>query len=278
MLPFVVRASSLHYEHDRESERFYFVLRLEGWKLDVSLWARELPPVVEEFQASVIERLADDELRLTLLRLKEAWWRRPEYPETVSAWQIYDAAALLKALTQREEMASTAQENGVAIPHPHRPLPSAVGDTIIAYGRTASGTLIVNNGLILTVAHALVKPGRQAFRLGDEIDRHVGAFADQVHDLDGACFQSADDRRFAAKHDQAQLVQAAGELLQVALQPAHDLVVLVRIEDVAHRADRFEVGRRNRAAEDERVGANLQKQLEVFGTADEPAEAREALR
>jgi hypothetical protein len=92
MLPFAIRASSLHYEHDRENERFYFVLRLDGWKLDVSLWARELPLFVEAFQTRLLERIgADGALRLTVLRLKEAWWRRPEYPEQVSAWQIYDA-------------------------------------------------------------------------------------------------------------------------------------------------------------------------------------------
>src|SRR5262249_11803772 len=32
------------------------------------------------------------------------------------SWQVYDADALLKALIQREEMATTAQENGIALP------------------------------------------------------------------------------------------------------------------------------------------------------------------
>jgi PTS system nitrogen regulatory IIA component len=55
------------------------------------------------------------------------------------SWQVYDADALLKALQQREELATTAQENGIALPHPHRPLPNALGDTVLAYGRTSSG-------------------------------------------------------------------------------------------------------------------------------------------
>ena len=55
------------------------------------------------------------------------------------SWQVYDADALLKALIQREEMGTTAQENGIALPHPHRPLPNALGDTVLAYGRTSSG-------------------------------------------------------------------------------------------------------------------------------------------
>jgi len=55
------------------------------------------------------------------------------------SWQLYDAEAILEAIKQREEMSSTATEQGVAIPHPHRPLPNALGESIIAYGRTASG-------------------------------------------------------------------------------------------------------------------------------------------
>jgi PTS system nitrogen regulatory IIA component len=55
------------------------------------------------------------------------------------SWQVYDAEAILAAIAQREEMASTAMPNGVAIPHIHRPMPSALGDSVIAYGRTLSG-------------------------------------------------------------------------------------------------------------------------------------------
>jgi PTS system nitrogen regulatory IIA component len=55
------------------------------------------------------------------------------------SWHVYDPQAILSAIKQREEMASTALEMGVALPHPHRPLPGAVGETVIAYGRTLSG-------------------------------------------------------------------------------------------------------------------------------------------
>ncbi len=54
------------------------------------------------------------------------------------SWQVYDPDAILEAIRQREEKASTALPCGVAIPHPHRPLPSALGESLIAYGRTAS--------------------------------------------------------------------------------------------------------------------------------------------
>jgi PTS system nitrogen regulatory IIA component len=52
---------------------------------------------------------------------------------------VYDPAAILDAITQREDMASTALESGIAIPHPRRPLSYALGESIISMGRTASG-------------------------------------------------------------------------------------------------------------------------------------------
>ncbi len=55
------------------------------------------------------------------------------------SWQVYDPDAILTAIKLREEMGSTALESGVAIPHPRRPLPNALGEAVVAYGRTASG-------------------------------------------------------------------------------------------------------------------------------------------
>lgn len=55
------------------------------------------------------------------------------------SWYVYDADALLEAVKQREDKASTAQINGVALPHPHRPNPGILGDSLIAFGRTSSG-------------------------------------------------------------------------------------------------------------------------------------------
>jgi hypothetical protein len=88
--PLLPRCSSLRYDDDRRDRRHYFVLRIDGWKVDVSLWADGMPAEVEAFQAGLIARL-EPETRLVVLRLKDFWRRRPEYPETVGAWQIYDA-------------------------------------------------------------------------------------------------------------------------------------------------------------------------------------------
>lgn len=55
------------------------------------------------------------------------------------SWQVYDPAALLEAVKQREEMSSTAMENGIAIPHPRRPNPNILGDSVVAFARTPTG-------------------------------------------------------------------------------------------------------------------------------------------
>ncbi len=55
------------------------------------------------------------------------------------SWQVYDPEAILYAIKQREEMGSTALATGVAIPHPRRPLPAALGESVMAFGRSMSG-------------------------------------------------------------------------------------------------------------------------------------------
>jgi len=54
-------------------------------------------------------------------------------------WQVWDPSAVLNAVRDRENVMSTAFANGIAIPHPRNPLPDTLGESIIAFGRTASG-------------------------------------------------------------------------------------------------------------------------------------------
>jgi PTS system nitrogen regulatory IIA component len=54
-------------------------------------------------------------------------------------WQVWEPAALLQAVLEREDVFSTAFENGVAIPHPRNAMPNALGESVVAYGRTANG-------------------------------------------------------------------------------------------------------------------------------------------
>ena len=54
-------------------------------------------------------------------------------------WQIWNPADILQAVQQREEVLSTGFDSGVAIPHTRNPLPEALGESVIAFGRTLSG-------------------------------------------------------------------------------------------------------------------------------------------
>jgi PTS system nitrogen regulatory IIA component len=54
------------------------------------------------------------------------------------SWQVYDPQKILEAVKAREAVTSTALEGGVAIPHIHNPIPEALGESLVAFGRTAS--------------------------------------------------------------------------------------------------------------------------------------------
>ena len=54
-----------------------------------------------------------------------------------NTWQIWEPAAVLKALIERDAMCTTAMPGGVAIPHPREPLVNALGEPVVAFGRTA---------------------------------------------------------------------------------------------------------------------------------------------
>ncbi|MCA8998217.1 MAG: PTS sugar transporter subunit IIA, partial [Planctomycetaceae bacterium] len=51
---------------------------------------------------------------------------------------VWEPATILKAVQEREALHSTAFDMGVAFPHPRNPLPDAIGESLIAFGRTAS--------------------------------------------------------------------------------------------------------------------------------------------
>ena len=54
-------------------------------------------------------------------------------------WQVFDRSAVLSAIRKREDIGSTAMAGGVAIPHPENRMPDALGESVIAFGRTVSG-------------------------------------------------------------------------------------------------------------------------------------------
>jgi PTS system nitrogen regulatory IIA component len=52
---------------------------------------------------------------------------------------VYDEQALLEAVLVREELCSTALEGGIAMPHPRRPLPYDIADSVLVVARVSRG-------------------------------------------------------------------------------------------------------------------------------------------
>ncbi len=110
--PFVLAADRVRYDHLQEPDdrRHYFVLRVDGWKLDLSLFTAGIPPDVQAFQAKLLSRL-DADTRLAILQLKELWCARPEYPELVGGFEICEA--VLDGLRTPEELEQRFRERGL---------------------------------------------------------------------------------------------------------------------------------------------------------------------
>jgi PTS system nitrogen regulatory IIA component len=56
-----------------------------------------------------------------------------------STGMLWDAEKMAAAVRAREELQSTAMDNGVALLHPRRPLPSILAQSILALGVTGQG-------------------------------------------------------------------------------------------------------------------------------------------
>jgi hypothetical protein len=100
LLPLLERCSRLFYLG--EPERHYFVLRLEGWKVDLSLFKDGLPEDVAPSPAGI-----DHDTRLLILELKNEWRRRHPGEDLVCSFEIYEAV-LKEGLRTIEEIEARA--------------------------------------------------------------------------------------------------------------------------------------------------------------------------
>jgi PTS system nitrogen regulatory IIA component len=123
-------------------------------RAEINQWIETQMPSYSDEQLSALEDRhapeGDDELLVVTLLTEpciavpmRAGTRGSAQRELVrlaeQSTHVYDREALLEAIMQREELMTTALPNGVAIPHPRRPLPHSLGDSIMAFGRSASG-------------------------------------------------------------------------------------------------------------------------------------------
>jgi PTS system nitrogen regulatory IIA component len=120
-----------------------------GWRfchLEVNRWVEQSLTSFSDSELQHITRPANAPILADLL--SEACVSVPLPARTASSvlrelvvlaeqsWQVYDPEGLLSALQTREQAGSTARAGGVALPHPHRPLPAALGESLVCFGRT----------------------------------------------------------------------------------------------------------------------------------------------
>jgi nitrogen PTS system EIIA component len=69
---------------------------------------------------------------------------------------LWDIGAMIDAVRERENLHSTALENGVALLHPRRPLSDILGQSFLALGKTSSGIPFGNDHGRLTDVFFLI--------------------------------------------------------------------------------------------------------------------------
>jgi hypothetical protein len=71
-------------------QRYHLALRLGAWRIDLSVWLNHDHAQATEFHERLRDTLTPGQ-RLTILRIKDVWHRRPEYPDEVSGFEVYTA-------------------------------------------------------------------------------------------------------------------------------------------------------------------------------------------
>jgi len=75
-------------------ERYHVTLTVEhagrDWQIDLSLWLHDLHENVTRWHEELRERITAEQRR-AVLRVKDAWYRRPAYPHHVGGLEIYTA-------------------------------------------------------------------------------------------------------------------------------------------------------------------------------------------
>ena len=75
---------------ERRDERYHVTLRLGEWRVDLSVWLYDDHANVTAYHRELAASVTADQ-RLAILRIKDVWHRRPEYPDEVSGSEVYTA-------------------------------------------------------------------------------------------------------------------------------------------------------------------------------------------
>ena len=75
-------------------ERYHVVIAVDRgatqWRIDLTLWLND-PHAGNTAYHEALRDTVTDEQRRTILRIKDVWHRRPDYPDQVGGYDIYQA-------------------------------------------------------------------------------------------------------------------------------------------------------------------------------------------
>jgi hypothetical protein len=80
---------------DQRDERYHVTIHIEDgrrdtWFLDLSVFLYDLHDHVADWHESLRTNVTAEQRR-AILRIKDVWHRRPEYPHEIGGWEIYQA-------------------------------------------------------------------------------------------------------------------------------------------------------------------------------------------
>lgn len=100
----------------------------------------EQSPLSNEMESfSILDFLKVDSIMLPFSARTSSAVFRDLVQQGVQLGQIWNPDKMIEELKKREEISSTAMENGVALLHPSHPLPSIISETFLILGITPRG-------------------------------------------------------------------------------------------------------------------------------------------
>ena len=100
---------------------------------------KSVPPGTVENEISLVGLIPSGAIALPLLAKTRDSVIRSMVQLAGSTGLLWDTDEMTEAVRAREELHTTALDNGVALLHPRRPMPSILGDTFVVLGIVSSG-------------------------------------------------------------------------------------------------------------------------------------------
>ena len=100
---------------------------------------KSIPPGTVEEEVFLASLIPDGAIALPLMARTKDSAIRSMVQLGGTTGLLWDTDAMAEAVKAREELHTTALDNGVALLHPRRPMPNLLGDTFLALGIVPSG-------------------------------------------------------------------------------------------------------------------------------------------